>query len=321
MEPASEPGLPVASELPAKPPGSSARPSAAVAAEGSSAPAPEPVAHRPVSRRPRARAHAEASTPPVADRSDVAAGSSEPDPAPGSSELPRQAAAPATTPGLAAPRTGAAVPVAVPSGSGRQVLVRPASRSAAMAARVAERLPAGPVKRWPADIVMPRMPAPEAARATEGVKVAPPASIAPSGRSEPADLVADPADPGPRAAGQASGGRSEPLPAPRLGGPVAEGTRLIELGGLQASPEAPARVPLRGSVTVAQPRSAREISGLGRAEAAGPAAPAPTIQVTIGRVEIVATAQTGRPHRPRSRPQAVSLDEYLLRRSGGGGGA
>jgi hypothetical protein len=46
--------------------------------------------------------------------------------------------------------------------------------------------------------------------------------------------------------------------------------------------------------------------------------PAPTIHVTIGRVEVRATGPTAPAPKPRSAPQTMSLDEYLRKRSGGG---
>ncbi|MGH7495330.1 MAG: hypothetical protein ACREOO_23465 [bacterium] len=46
--------------------------------------------------------------------------------------------------------------------------------------------------------------------------------------------------------------------------------------------------------------------------------PAPTIQVTIGRIEVRATPPVTQPQRQRSAPQVMSLDEYLRQRAGGG---
>lgn len=46
--------------------------------------------------------------------------------------------------------------------------------------------------------------------------------------------------------------------------------------------------------------------------------PAPTIHVTIGRVEVRATGPAAPAPKPWSAPQTMSLDEYLRKRSGGG---
>jgi hypothetical protein len=50
-------------------------------------------------------------------------------------------------------------------------------------------------------------------------------------------------------------------------------------------------------------------------------APAPTIQVSIGRIEVRATTASKAPARERpSAPAAVNLDDYLRRRAKGGEG-
>ena len=50
-------------------------------------------------------------------------------------------------------------------------------------------------------------------------------------------------------------------------------------------------------------------------------APAPTIQVTIGRIEVRATPAAKAPVRERpAAPSALSLEEYLRQRSKGGRG-
>ncbi len=46
--------------------------------------------------------------------------------------------------------------------------------------------------------------------------------------------------------------------------------------------------------------------------------PAPVIQVTIGRIEVRAAPAPTRPERPRAAPAAMTLDEYLRKRSNGG---
>jgi hypothetical protein len=55
-----------------------------------------------------------------------------------------------------------------------------------------------------------------------------------------------------------------------------------------------------------------------RPEAAAPAA-APTINVTIGRIEVRVTATQAPAKQQRGGPEVMSLEEYLRRRSGGGG--
>lgn len=50
-----------------------------------------------------------------------------------------------------------------------------------------------------------------------------------------------------------------------------------------------------------------------------PAATAPTINVTIGRIEVRATQGRAPAQAQRSAPEVMSLEEYLRRRSRGGG--
>lgn len=45
----------------------------------------------------------------------------------------------------------------------------------------------------------------------------------------------------------------------------------------------------------------------------------PTIQVTIGRIEVRATPAALPARKERSAPQVMSLDDYLRQRSQGGG--
>jgi hypothetical protein len=48
-----------------------------------------------------------------------------------------------------------------------------------------------------------------------------------------------------------------------------------------------------------------------------PQAPTPTIQVTIGRIEVRATPAVSQPQRQRPAPQPMGLEEYLRQRNGG----
>jgi hypothetical protein len=86
---------------------------------------------------------------------------------------------------------------------------------------------------------------------------------------------------------------------------------------LDPQPEpAPTLVVVRPQVTPA-PRAGPE--AWSAPEAVGKQEPAPTIQVTIGRIEIRATPPpASTPKRERSKPPVMSLDEYLRQRNQGG---
>jgi len=90
------------------------------------------------------------------------------------------------------------------------------------------------------------------------------------------------------------------------------GTAEIE----EASQHQPAPVVARPQVTHV-PR-AEPAAPPATKEAPAPEA-APTIQVTIGRVEVRATPPPApAPQRPRAKPPVMSLDEYLRQRNRGG---
>ena len=73
------------------------------------------------------------------------------------------------------------------------------------------------------------------------------------------------------------------------------------------SPTMPSAIPTR--------RAARRLGSIG--ERPGRDSEAPTIQVTIGRVEVRATTPQPGPAR-RSPPQGMTIDDYLRKRQGGG---
>lgn len=107
---------------------------------------------------------------------------------------------------------------------------------------------------------------------------------------------------------------------PEAGPREGHGTAEIK-GASQHQPAPPATVPTPALV-VARP----QVTHAPRAEPAAPQATkealapevAPTIQVTIGRVEVRATPPAPALKRPRAKPPAMSLDEYLRQRNQGG---
>lgn len=115
------------------------------------------------------------------------------------------------------------------------------------------------------------------------------------------------------------------LPAPQSGAERArtdgrpeagpgEGHGTAEIN--EASQHQPAPVVARPQVTHAPP--AEQAAPPATKEASTQAA-APTIQVTIGRVEVRATPLPApAPKRPRAKPPVMSLDEYLRQRNQGG---
>ncbi|MGB7921980.1 MAG: hypothetical protein WCF57_01915, partial [Pyrinomonadaceae bacterium] len=79
------------------------------------------------------------------------------------------------------------------------------------------------------------------------------------------------------------------------------------------------------STTVAQPRVTRYVEQKSATQAESRPAPEPTINVTIGRIEVRATTTAPATPPAASRRQSadatpMSLDDYLRQRAGGGGG-
>ncbi|MCB0231261.1 MAG: hypothetical protein KDH90_19445 [Anaerolineae bacterium] len=84
-------------------------------------------------------------------------------------------------------------------------------------------------------------------------------------------------------------------------------------------PAAPARVIAQPQVTIAAARPAMaDAAAAGRLTAQPEPPPAPTIHVTIGRIEVRATpaSTAASPSRPKPAP-TMSLDDYLRQRNGG----
>jgi hypothetical protein len=77
-----------------------------------------------------------------------------------------------------------------------------------------------------------------------------------------------------------------------------------------AAPETP-------PVIEVQPQISPMPESVTPAPAVGPE-PAPTIQVTIGRVEVRATPAPATSRKPATEPAVMSLEEYLRQRSAGG---
>ncbi|HWS54785.1 MAG TPA: hypothetical protein VN228_11690, partial [Pyrinomonadaceae bacterium] len=106
---------------------------------------------------------------------------------------------------------------------------------------------------------------------------------------------------------------SEPAPArePRL---------EPETATADAPPERAARRP--AALTI-EPRISRHVPhrAAARDDARAPAQAAPTVNVTIGRVEVRAVPAPPAPAARRAAsPPHMSLEEYLRRRAGGGAG-
>jgi hypothetical protein len=110
------------------------------------------------------------------------------------------------------------------------------------------------------------------------------------------------------------------------------GTRIVmEKTVIQDKPQRQALLRLEPSIPPQAQRLPELPVGLrprekpGGREAKAPAEPqskpepAPTIHVTIGRIEVRATTPSAPPHKQRTEPQVMSLDEYLRQRAGRGG--
>jgi hypothetical protein len=81
--------------------------------------------------------------------------------------------------------------------------------------------------------------------------------------------------------------------------------------------EPPRRTPTPG--VIAQPRVRRvaDVPVPGQAPPGAMPAPAPTVQVTIGRIEVRAAPPAPAPAQRATRPAPMTLDEYLRQRKGG----
>jgi hypothetical protein len=88
-------------------------------------------------------------------------------------------------------------------------------------------------------------------------------------------------------------------------------------GALSVSREVfPARVAVGKSGGIAPASSSRILPDTSSQREAATLAPAPTINVTIGRIEVRAVAPPGPPRHPHAGSKAMSLDQYLNRNSG-----
>jgi hypothetical protein len=234
---------------------------------------------------------------------------------------PVQLAAPTTWPEGTAPRTPPPIP---PSGAER---TRPASVRAArpVAVTPSHQLVAGalPEPRQAAPHTGPRRaratpsPGPVAAEKEDGRRPAP----------EPQERPAPPPTQRPRVRPRSSEVTSPPSPQPEPArvestpaGPSATDAPRESVS--LRPPDAPSPRPPLGARTI-EPSSLHRPAPPDRSprDAGAPerAAPAPTVHVTIGRVEVRATHAPAASARPRSAPPPVmSLDEYLKRRAEGG---
>jgi len=95
-----------------------------------------------------------------------------------------------------------------------------------------------------------------------------------------------------------------PQPAAEL--PASEPSQPTPLASIAPAPE-PAIQPLRPVVTPLPDLAARNI----------PLVPAPTVNVTIGRIEVRATPPITSPRRSTPQPNLMSLDDYLRSRANG----
>jgi hypothetical protein len=95
--------------------------------------------------------------------------------------------------------------------------------------------------------------------------------------------------------------------------PAAPPLRLVRPA--QSADPLPLALPHRAAPPAAGPRSTRHAAR--RAAEAHDPAPAPVIEVTIGRVEVRAEVSGPKPAPRRAAPPAMTLEDYLRRRRGG----
>lgn len=194
----------------------------------------------------------------------------------------------AVRPGEPAVQPGAAQPVAVQPGAAQPGTVQPGAAQP-VAIRPGPVQP-GPVQRGALEQPAFRPAEPVARRgtlSTEGGRPARDAEIVhPSGAVAPA-----------------ARGQGLLVPAPvRVTLPTAPSAQRVDAPartGAPAAPVVPGATASPGAVAAPAPP------------------PAPTIQVTIGRVEVRATAPSTPQRKPRPAPTVMSLDEYLDRNAGG----
>lgn len=132
-------------------------------------------------------------------------------------------------------------------------------------------------------------------------------STAPRTEGLPGPLVAEGLSPAP-----VDLPRSLPGPTPESGPPPKIEIKPAIERLIHKSPKGPAG-PSGESVQTTPPTSRPTQPGA-RGRVAGPSAPEPTIQVTIGRIEVRATRSVEPPPKRPAAPKPMGLDEYLRQR-------
>jgi hypothetical protein len=194
-----------------------------------------------------------------------------------------------------------------------------------------------PVRRAPQEPAPSQPDLIPAPAADETGATPPPSAIEQHRRSvlEPAitrivvERVAAPAEPRPPAARDETGTTPNHSPTESQRQPKLAIQRVaVERTAMPAEPRPPAIAhsesppvqptrPSAPATTAVEPRVTPYVkpSARARAEPAATPKPAPTIQVTIGRIEVRATPPPAPPQKQRSAPPVMSLDEYLRQRA------